>query len=99
MTASQFWSLSRFQLPKQACPQFAGFPQEIGQTHVRHTSILAAAYRLELRDDVLEAERLSRSLCLASFKHDVHDVDMEVVIRWLVFFYRRQLVRSTSIIF
>jgi hypothetical protein len=40
---SQVRCFATFQLPEQTCPQFAGFPQEVRETHVRHASIFVAA--------------------------------------------------------
>lgn len=84
--------LSSLELPKAFLPQFILFTEEIQQICPVHARLVAALHGLELRNHVPEPKRLADALGRAGLHHDVHDVDVEVVVRRLVVDVALQLV-------
>lgn len=77
-------SLGPHQGQKDLCPQLTGFTKVVGQADVRHAGIWTAGHGLELGDHVFESESFAGSLGTAGFEHGVDDVDVEMVVGWLV---------------
>jgi hypothetical protein len=65
-------------------PQLTSLAQMVCQVGVMHTRILFSTHRLELGDDVLQTEGFPSRLGAARFEGDVNNVNVEVVVRWLV---------------
>ena len=76
--------LSLLQRPKNTRPQFISLAYKIGQANIRHTRIVVTRHGFQLRNNVLQTECLPGSLCTAGFQHYVDNVDVEVVVGWLI---------------
>ena len=76
--------LSLLQRPKNTRPQLISLAYKIGQANICHTGIVVTGHGFQLRDDILQTECLSGCLCTAGFQHYVDNVDVEVVVGWLV---------------
>ena len=76
--------LSLLQRSKNTRPQFISLAYKIGQANICHARVIVTGHGFQLRDDVLQTECLSSSLCTAGFQHYVDNVDVEVVVGWLV---------------
>lgn len=76
--------LSLLQRPKNARPQLISLAYKIGQANICHTRIIVTGHGFQLRDYILQTKCLSGSLCTAGFQHYVHNMNVEVVVGWLV---------------
>ena len=83
------FSLSHLQRPllkrqEDLGPQLARFTDVVRQADICHAGLGAAEESFELRDEVFEAEGFAGGLGGAGFEHGVDDVDMEMVVCWLI---------------
>lgn len=78
------------QHPEYILPQLARLAEMVRQAHVLHPGCLVTGQMLERGDDVLEPEGFADGLGAAGFEHDVDDVDVEVVVCWLVYPHQPQ---------
>lgn len=74
-----------FQGQEDLGPQLTGFPNVVSQADVRHACLWTASHGFELGDHVFQSQSFARSLGTTGFEHGVHDVDVEVVVGWLVY--------------
>ena len=74
-----------FQRSKDIRPQLASFAERVRETYTGHASVLVVGQARKVGNEILESESLSRGLSRASLERDVHDVDVEVVVSWLIF--------------
>lgn len=73
-----------FQRSKHFLPQFAFLAKRVFDIHVSQTRILTAGQRLELADEAVYRDRFAHRLSRAGLERRVRDVDVEVVVRWVV---------------
>lgn len=79
------YSLSAlFERQKDLVPDVARISEIVGQTYVRHTRLKTTGHGFELRDEVFETEGFTHRLGAGGFTHDVHHVDMKVVVSRLI---------------
>lgn len=73
-----------FQRSEDFLPQFAFLAKSVFDIHVSQTRILTAGQRLELADEAVYRDRFAHRLSRAGLERRVRDVDVEVVVRWVV---------------
>ena len=66
-------------------PELVSFADVVCQANVRHACLGATGHGLELGDHILETEGFAYGLGGAGFEKGVDDVDVEVVIRGLIY--------------
>ena len=77
-------SLTLFKWQEDSSPQLAGLAHSVGQLDVCHAGILVAAHGFQLRDNIVQRDRFADCLRSRWVEIDVDDVDMKVVVCWLV---------------
>lgn len=75
---------SLFERGEDRSPQFVSFAYVVSQADVCHAGFWTSGESLELRDEVFETEGLAGGLGVSGFEHHMDDVDMEVIVGWLV---------------
>ena len=75
---------SRLQNAEYLLPQLARLPKMICEPHILHPGRIVTRQVLQRGNDVFETQGFPDGLRGASFEHDVHDVDVKVVICRLV---------------
>lgn len=73
-----------FERGEDRSPQLVSFAYVVSQADVCHAGFWTSGESLELRDEVFETEGLAGGLGVSRFEHDVDDVDVKVVVGWLV---------------
>lgn len=65
-------------------PQLAGLTNGIRKVDTRHARIITASHGVQLRDNIVQSNRLTDRLGSRRVEVDVDNVDVEVVVCWLV---------------
>lgn len=74
----------RFRGKEDIRPQPAGFAQGVSQAQVGHAGVGATGECLELGDEIFKPEGFACGLGAAGFEHGVYDMDVEMVVGWLI---------------
>jgi hypothetical protein len=81
-----------FQWQIDLLPQLAPLAEMIAQTHIRQTRLVSTHHAIKLTDNILQPQRLPCSLRSPRLKLNMHNMNMEVVIRRLIMHIQLQLI-------
>lgn len=84
LVAGQLLLPALFEREKDLVPEVASIPKVVSKTDMCHAGLETTGHALELRDEVFEPESFTHRLCAGSVTHDMHHMDMKVVIGWLI---------------